>query len=178
MVRVKYWQEPDKPNNNYMSIPGNSGIDLESIYDYIIPPGQSKLISTNLYLEIPGGHEAQIRSRSGLAAKHNVFVLNSPGTIDCVPKGTLITTVDGEVPVEDIFVSKNKTRIISYNEDIKELEEDVIEDMWIVDNLQLLTIETEEGDVITIPETKQVFTNRGWVTANTLTENDSILKID
>ena len=45
------------------------------------------MVSTGLYLEIPPGHEGQVRSRSGLAAKQGVFVLNSPGTIDSDYRG-------------------------------------------------------------------------------------------
>ncbi len=47
-----------------------------------IPPGETAIIPTNLILEIPSGYEGQVRSRSGLALKHSVAVLNSPGTID------------------------------------------------------------------------------------------------
>ncbi|MGV8961941.1 MAG: dUTP diphosphatase [Candidatus Saccharimonadaceae bacterium] len=49
----------------------------------VIAPGGRALIPTNLFAAIPTGYEAQIRSRSGMALKHGVVVLNSPGTIDC-----------------------------------------------------------------------------------------------
>lgn len=48
----------------------------------IIPPGAVALVSTGIAIALPPGHEGQIRPRSGLAAKHGVTVLNSPGTID------------------------------------------------------------------------------------------------
>jgi dUTP pyrophosphatase len=48
----------------------------------LVPHGGRRLIRTGLYIEIPPGYEIQIRSRSGLANKNGVFVLNSPGTID------------------------------------------------------------------------------------------------
>ena len=48
----------------------------------MIPSGEAKLIRTGLQIELPKGTEAQIRPRSGLALKHSVTVLNSPGTID------------------------------------------------------------------------------------------------
>ncbi|MFO1446054.1 dUTP diphosphatase [Bacillus sp. Bva_UNVM-123] len=62
--------------------PGDAGMDLYSIEMVEIPPGESRLIQTGLQIELPKGTEAQIRPRSGLALKHSVTVLNSPGTID------------------------------------------------------------------------------------------------
>lgn len=64
------------------SNPGDSGADLHSIEDLVIPPMERRIVRTGLYFEIPFGYEIQIRSRSGLAAKRGLFVLNSPGTID------------------------------------------------------------------------------------------------
>lgn len=62
--------------------PGDAGMDLYSIETAEIPPGEARLIQTGLQIELPKGTEAQIRPRSGLALKHSVTVLNSPGTID------------------------------------------------------------------------------------------------
>jgi len=61
---------------------GDAGMDLYSIDNIMIPSGEAKLIRTGLQIELPQGTEAQIRPRSGLALKHSVTVLNSPGTID------------------------------------------------------------------------------------------------
>lgn len=61
---------------------GDAGADLYSIEREIIPIGGIRLIRTGLSIEIPPGYEGQIRSRSGMAAKHGVVTLNSPGTID------------------------------------------------------------------------------------------------
>ena len=73
---------------------GSSGADLranfpESIRNIgkILMPGCRSLIPTGLMMEIPEGHEVQIRPRSGLAIKNGVTVLNSPGTIDCDYRG-------------------------------------------------------------------------------------------
>ena len=61
----------------------SSGADVYSVDpDYTLMPGESRLFHTGIYLQIPDGYEIQVRSRSGLAAKHGVVVLNSPGTID------------------------------------------------------------------------------------------------
>lgn len=62
----------------------SAGVDIHSINkdDIIIPAHKSVLIPTGLYMEIPEGYELQIRPRSGLALKHQITVLNTPGTID------------------------------------------------------------------------------------------------
>lgn len=60
----------------------DSGVDLVSIETVEIPPGESRLIKTGIIIELPPDTEAQIRPRSGLALKHQITVLNTPGTID------------------------------------------------------------------------------------------------
>ncbi len=62
--------------------PGDAGLDLYSAVDLEIAPGETRLVGTGLAIELPPGTEAQVRPRSGLALKHSVTVLNSPGTID------------------------------------------------------------------------------------------------
>lgn len=61
---------------------GDAGFDLFSSEQKIIKSGEAELISTGIIIELPEGTEAQIRPRSGLALKHSITVLNSPGTID------------------------------------------------------------------------------------------------
>jgi len=61
---------------------GDAGLDLFSSEEKLIKPGEAELISTGIVLELPQGTEAQVRPRSGLALRHSVTVLNSPGTID------------------------------------------------------------------------------------------------
>lgn len=61
---------------------GDAGMDLYSTEDITIPSKSWGLVHTGLSLELPENTEAQVRSRSGLALKNGVFVLNSPGTID------------------------------------------------------------------------------------------------
>ena len=67
--------------------PGDSGMDICSNEDVRVLAFNWKLISTGIYLEIPEGYEVQVRSRSGLAAKYGLMVLNSPGTIDSGYRG-------------------------------------------------------------------------------------------
>jgi dUTP pyrophosphatase len=66
-----------------------AGFDLHSIEDVIINPGERKLIGTGLAFEIEKGYEIQIRPRSGLAYKHGITVLNTPGTIDSDYRGEI-----------------------------------------------------------------------------------------
>lgn len=68
---------------------GAAGMDISAAVDEVLLPGATVVIPTGFEVEIPSGHELQIRSRSGLAAKHGVSVLNSPGTIDEDYRGEL-----------------------------------------------------------------------------------------
>jgi len=65
----------------------DSGFDLKSFECKFIAPGSWVLLSTGFYIDLPFGHEAIIRPRSGLALKHGITVLNSPATIDENYKG-------------------------------------------------------------------------------------------
>lgn len=83
-MQVKYYYE--ELSQKYPLVPetkGSSGIDLRSNYVYKIQPGRVTLVKTGLHVQIPEGYEIQVRSRSGLALKKGIMVLNSPGTVDC-----------------------------------------------------------------------------------------------
>lgn len=71
--------------------PGAAGMDLRAAIEdgrpLVIAPGERALIETGLILEIPQGFEGQIRPRSGLALKHGITCLNTPGTIDSDYRG-------------------------------------------------------------------------------------------
>ncbi len=68
---------------------GAAGLDLPAAVPVpvTIAPGAIELIPTGFAIAVPEGYEAQVRSRSGMALKHGVFVLNSPGTIDSDYRG-------------------------------------------------------------------------------------------
>jgi len=70
---------------------GSSGMDLSADVDSdtVLAPGEIRLISCGIYLSIPEGFEAEIRPRSGLALKHGITMVNSPGTIDSDYRGLL-----------------------------------------------------------------------------------------
>jgi dUTP pyrophosphatase len=72
--------------------PGSAGLDLraalpEDTGEIVLRPGERALIPTGLVLEIPQGWEGQVRPRSGLALRHGIGILNSPGTIDSDYRG-------------------------------------------------------------------------------------------
>lgn len=72
---------------------GSSGVDLYAYLDsyphYTLNPGESWLFPTGICMEIPVGYEGQVRPRSGLAVKHGITVLNTPGTIDADYRGEI-----------------------------------------------------------------------------------------
>jgi len=80
----------DIPLPGYMT-EGSSGMDLYAAVDdeIIIAPGEITLIPTGLTVAVPSGYELQIRPRSGMAAKHGIGILNSPGTIDSDYRGEI-----------------------------------------------------------------------------------------
>ncbi len=69
----------------------SAGVDLRAFLqdDIVLNPLQRVIVPTGLYIELPEGYEAQIRPRSGLALKHGLTVLNSPGTIDADYRGEI-----------------------------------------------------------------------------------------
>lgn len=69
--------------------PGSSGMDLSADVpgEIELAPGEIKLISTGIYISIPQGYEAEVRPRSGLALKHGISLVNTPGTIDSDYRG-------------------------------------------------------------------------------------------
>jgi len=78
----------DLPLPKYATL-GSSGMDLcaDVQGEVIILPGEITLISAGIYLSIPHGYEAEIRPRSGLALKHGISLVNTPGTIDSDYRG-------------------------------------------------------------------------------------------
>jgi dUTP diphosphatase len=67
----------------------SAGMDLRAAENAVLPPGGRALVATGFAIALPDGFEAQVRPRSGLAAKHGVTLLNSPGTIDADYRGEI-----------------------------------------------------------------------------------------
>lgn len=95
----------------HYATPGSSGMDLYADVqgEVVLMPGDIKLISAGIYISMPEGYEAQVRPRSGLALKHGVSIVNTPGTIDADYRGliNIIMINHGKEP----FTIKRQDRI-------------------------------------------------------------------
>ncbi len=91
MLKVKIINHSGNPLPAYAT-PGAAGLDLRANnpMPIVLLPGQRVLVPTGIYIELPEGYEAQIRPRSGLALKHGITVLNSPGTVDADYRGEIM----------------------------------------------------------------------------------------
>jgi dUTP pyrophosphatase len=81
--------EPPLPPPAYQS-KGASGLDLASAEEAVLAPGEIRLLATGYAVEIPTGYELQARPRSGLAIRHGITIINSPGTIDSDYRGEIM----------------------------------------------------------------------------------------
>jgi dUTP pyrophosphatase len=87
LVRFKRLR-PSAVLPRYMTA-GAAGMDLVAATDVVLPPGERAAVPTGWAVELPAGHEGQVRPRSGLALRSGVTVLNAPGTIDADFRGEL-----------------------------------------------------------------------------------------
>lgn len=92
MIKVKIVNHSPYPCPAYAT-PQSAGVDLRANLEepIVLQPLQRAMVPTGLYVALPAGYEAQVRPRSGLAAKHGITVLNSPGTVDADYRGELKT---------------------------------------------------------------------------------------
>jgi dUTP pyrophosphatase len=92
---IRYFLENNDNNSFERKTKGASGYDLMAALQTQreLAPGERWLVPTGLYLEMPLGVEAQVRSRSGLAIDHGIQVLNAPGTIDSDYRGEVKVTL-------------------------------------------------------------------------------------
>jgi dUTP pyrophosphatase len=89
-IEIKIINKSANPLPEYATA-GSSGMDIRANLDepQVLQPFERVLISTGLFIELPGGYEAQIRPRSGLAIKQGITCLNTPGTIDADYRGEI-----------------------------------------------------------------------------------------
>lgn len=85
-LRLPHGQGMELPS---YQTPGSAGMDIQSAEDFTLLHGETKIFTTGWAVEVPEGYELQVRSRSGLAAKHGVFVTNGVGTIDSDYRGEI-----------------------------------------------------------------------------------------
>ncbi len=90
-MEIKVINKGHQPLPEYAT-PQSAGMDLRANIEapITLKPMERRLIPTGLYIALPVGYEAQIRPRSGLALKHGITVLNTPGTIDADYRGELM----------------------------------------------------------------------------------------
>jgi dUTP pyrophosphatase len=89
-MQVKIVNQSKHPLPEYATV-HSAGMDLRANIDnpIVLKPLQRALVPTGLYIQLPEGYEAQIRPRSGLAVKHGISIVNSPGTIDADYRGEI-----------------------------------------------------------------------------------------
>ena len=106
MTKIKVINKGRHPLPQYAT-PQSAGMDLRANIDapVTLRPMERQLIPTGLFIALPAGYEAQVRPRSGLALKHGITVLNTPGTIDADYRGEvmvlLVNLSDKDFVVED-----------------------------------------------------------------------------
>jgi dUTP pyrophosphatase len=90
MEKIKVVNKSNNPLPSYSTV-SSSGMDLRASLSQSIniAPGERALVPTGIYIQLPEGYEAQVRPRSGLALKHGITVLNSPGTVDADYRGEI-----------------------------------------------------------------------------------------
>ena len=90
LMPVKIINNSDNPLPHYATA-GSSGMDIRAFLSapLSVQPMERVLVPTGLFIELPEGHEAQIRPRSGLAVKQGIACLNTPGTIDADYRGEI-----------------------------------------------------------------------------------------
>jgi len=128
---VKIINKSDNPLPVYETLL-SAGMDIRSYIDepIVLRPLERALIPTGLFIELPEGHEAQIRPRSGLAYKKGITVLNTPGTIDADYRGE-IKVIIINLSQEDFIVQSGERiaqMVISKHEKIDLLQVDVLEE--------------------------------------------------
>ncbi len=90
MIKIKVVNKGNQQLPEYTT-PLSAGMDLRANIgeDIVLRPMERRIVPTGLYIALPAGYEAQVRPRSGLALKHGITVLNSPGTIDADYRGEI-----------------------------------------------------------------------------------------
>ena len=96
-LRIKRLQ-PDVELPSYAH-PGDAGLDIRSAEEAVLQPGERRLIGTGLAMALPEGYAAFVQPRSGLAARHGISIVNTPGLIDCHYRGevkVILVNLGGE----------------------------------------------------------------------------------
>ena len=90
---------------------GSVAVDLYSVENFTLNPGEFRAVSTGIKVAVPEGYEGQVRPRSGLAAKYGISVVNTPGTLDSDYRGILYVILS--IMVLPISMLKGGTGLLS-----------------------------------------------------------------
>jgi dUTP pyrophosphatase len=93
--------DPDLPLPSY-SHPGDAGADLHTTVDVTLAPGERALVPTGVSIALPDGYVALVHPRSGLAARHGLSIVNTPGTVDAGYRGEIKVLLINHDPVEAV----------------------------------------------------------------------------
>ncbi len=110
--------------------PGDAGLDIRSAEDVVLRPGERALVSTGFTMALPEGYAAFVQPRSGLAARHGISIVNTPGLIDCHYRGEVkvILVNLGEEPFQVRKGDRIAQMVIQKVERVEVLEVEELED--------------------------------------------------
>ena len=97
--------DPDLPLPTYAH-PGDAGADLHTTIDVTIAPGERALVPTGLAVALPDGYVALVHPRSGLAARHGLSIVNTPGTVDAGYRGEIKVLLINHDPLESVTLNR------------------------------------------------------------------------
>lgn len=97
--------DPDLPLPAYAH-PGDAGADLVSTVDLTLAPGERALVPTGIAIALPDGYVALVHPRSGLAARHGLSIVNTPGTVDAGYRGEIKVLLINHDPAEEIVLRR------------------------------------------------------------------------
>ena len=131
MIQVKVINKGKQPLPAYATTQ-SAGMDLRANIDspITLKPMERRLIPTGLYIALPKGYEAQVRPRSGLALKHGITVLNTPGTIDADYRGELMVLLIN-FSAEDFIINAGERiaqMVIARHEQAAFVEVDILDE--------------------------------------------------
>ena len=130
-MKVKILNQSPYPCPSYAT-PQSAGVDLRAHLSepVVLQPLQRTLVPTGLYIALPQGFEAQVRPRSGLALKHGITVLNTPGTIDADYRGEIrvILVNLSDAPFEIVPGERIAQKVIARHEQVTWEQVDVLDE--------------------------------------------------
>ena len=99
--------DPDLPLPSYAH-PGDAGADLHTTVDVTLGPGERALVPTGIAVALPDGYVALVHPRSGLAARHGLSIVNTPGTVDAGYRGEVKVLLINHDPVEAVTLRRGE----------------------------------------------------------------------